>query len=84
MVIYTHKEQGASLDNKGYYMKKQTLPTAIYISGEWHIAEPYNREKYITCEIYGEMADGCKVWVDANGKQYTRQKIYGKYYFVTI
>lgn len=32
----------------------------------------------------GEMLEGCKVYEDANGKSYFRQKIYGKFIFIPM
>lgn len=32
----------------------------------------------------GEMADGTKVYEDANKEQFTRTRVYGKYLFVHI
>ena len=46
-------------------------------SGGWVLSE-----NKITCELYGEMAEGCKVWQDINsGKQYGLLRLLGKYYF---
>lgn len=39
-------------------------------------------ESKITCELVGEMEDGCKVWQDTeSGKQYGLLRMLGKYYF---
>ena len=62
-------------------MRRESLPTATYKDGKWILSEPYNPKNYVTCSVIGEMSDGAKVWVNDNGKQFTRQKIYGKYYF---
>ena len=59
----------------------ETLPTAIYRDGKWVLSDPYDYTTRKTCKVYGEMSDGVKVWQDENGKQYTRQKLFGKYYF---
>ncbi len=62
-------------------MKKNRLPVARYKNGRWALDEPYEENNRITCTPYGEMSDGTMVWADENGKQYTRQKFFGKYYF---
>lgn len=62
-------------------MRKQTLPVAYYENGHWTLSEPYNYDNRITCVPYGEMSDGTMVWEDSEGKQYTRNKFFGKYYF---
>ena len=59
----------------------ENLPTATYTGGKWHLSDPYDMTNRITCSVYGEMSDGTKVWTDESGKQYTRQKIFGKYFF---
>lgn len=64
--------------------RSETLPTAIYKNGKWEISEPYDYDCQKTCSVIGEMADGQKVWVDDNGNQFTRQKLFGKYYFCTM
>lgn len=39
-------------------------------------------ESKITCELYGEMDNGTKIWQDvATGKQYGLLRMLGKYYF---
>lgn len=39
----------------------------------------------ITCEVYGEMDDGTKVWQDVNdGKFYFCFRMLGVYYFVAM
>lgn len=67
-------------------MKQRTenLPTAIYKNGEWVLSEPYDINSRKTCTVVGEMCDGLKVWADEEGNQFTRQKIFGKYYFCTM
>lgn len=64
-------------------MKKrvETLPTAIYKNGKWCLSEPFEPENRITCSVVGEMCDGALVWEDENGKQFSRQRFFGKYYF---
>lgn len=64
--------------------RNETLPTAIYEDGKWVLSEPYDIKKRKTCSVIGEMCDGLKVWADEEGNQFTRQKIYGKYYFCTM
>lgn len=61
--------------------RNETLPTAIYRDGKWELSDPYDYNNRKTCKVCGEMCDGVKVWADENGKQYTRQKLFGKYYF---
>ena len=61
--------------------RTETLPTAIYQDGKWELGEPYDISNRKTCSVIGEMNDGTKVWQDENGKQFSRQKIFGKYYF---
>lgn len=42
-------------------------------------------ESKITCELYGEMEDGCKVWQDIeSGNQYGLLRMLGKYYFYKL
>lgn len=62
----------------------ENLPTARYENGKWNLSEPFEIENRITCSVIGEMCDGTKVWQDDNGNQYSRQKIFGKYYFCVI
>lgn len=59
----------------------ETLPIAIYRDGKWKLSEPFDMAARKTCRVIGEMCTGSKVWEDADGKQYTRQKVFGKYYF---
>jgi len=61
--------------------RSEALPTAIYKNGKWELGAPYDYNSRAVCSVYGEMQDGTKVWVDEFGKQFTRQKIFGKYYF---
>ena len=53
----------------------------MYKDGKWELSDPYDYNNRITCTVCGEMCDGVKVWADEKGKQFTRQKLYGKYYF---
>lgn len=62
-------------------MKKNRLPVAKYENGKWMLSEPYDFDNRIVCTPYGEMSDGTMVWESENGKQYTKQKFFGKYYF---
>jgi len=62
-------------------MRKQTLPVAEYVNGKWFLDEPHEPNNRITCEAYGVMDDGAIVWEDSNGKQYTRARFFGKFYF---
>ena len=64
--------------------RKQTLPIATYKNGKWHLTEPYEPENRITCTVIGEMCDGTLVWEDENGKQFSRQRFFGKYYFCVM
>lgn len=61
--------------------RAETLPTAFYKEGKWELAEPYDIKNRKTCSVIGEMCDGTRVWADETGKQFSRQKIFGKYYF---
>lgn len=61
--------------------RTQTLPIAAYKNGKWELSEPYEPENRITCTVVGEMCDGTIVWEDNKGKQFSRQKFFGKYYF---
>lgn len=65
-------------------MRRETLPTAIRVNGKWKLSEPYTDECRVSCTVYGEMSDGTKVWQDDTGKQWFRQKLFGKYFFVEI
>lgn len=68
-------------------MRRETLPTAKVESGRIALlAPPYDPEGkgLVTCTPYGEMEGGLLVWADDQGKQYTRNRIYGKYYFVEL
>lgn len=62
-------------------MRTQTLPIAYIKDGCWVLSEPYEPANRISCNPYGEMSDGTMVWADANGKQYTRQRFFGKFFF---
>jgi len=62
-------------------MRKQTLPVAYIENGKWVLTEPYDPSNRITCSPYGEMSDGTMVWENAEGKQFTRCRFFGKYYF---
>ena len=64
--------------------RTETNPIAKYTPDGWVLGEPYEPNDRITCTVYGEMSDGVKVWTDENGKQYTRQRFFGKYYFVEM
>lgn len=56
--------------------------TAYLIEDAHHSTGWLLSENEITCELYGEMEDGCKVWQDINnGKQYGLLRMLGKYYF---
>lgn len=60
-------------------IRLEHLPVFIYTGGKWELCPP------VACYVYGEMSDGCKVWANENdGKQYTKQKIGSKYYFVEL
>lgn len=63
---------------------KQTLPTGKWNNGRLEIGSPYDPDGYITCEIVGQMQSGEMVWEDESGKQYTRNRIHGKYYFIEL
>lgn len=63
---------------------KNTLPIAYLEKGKLVLTEPYDYDNRITCELIGEMSDGTKVWEDNNGKQYTKNLFYGKYYFFAL
>lgn len=65
-------------------IRTETNPIAKYTSNGWVFSEPYEIENRVSCTVQGEMSDGTKVWVDKNGKQYTRNKLFGKYYFVEM
>lgn len=65
-------------------MRRETLPTGKHEDGKMVLSSPYDPEHEITCTPYGEMSDGTMVWEDKSGKQYTRNKFYGKYYFIEI
>lgn len=62
-------------------IRRESLPLAKYERGEVVLSNAYGDVNYITCTPYGEMADGTMVWTDENGKQYTRNKFFGKYFF---
>ena len=65
-------------------MRKESLPTGKYINGELVLNPPYDWTKEVICTPYGEMSDGTMVWQDETGKQYTRNKFFGKYYFIEL
>lgn len=63
---------------------KQNLPVVYYEKGKWVFTSPYDYNTRISCKPYGEMSDGTMIWEDEEGKQYTRNKFFGKYYFCEI
>lgn len=68
-------------------MRKETLPTGRYEGGKWVLNDAYTpnwENEFITCAPYGEMQDGTLVWADKYGKQYTRQKIWGRFFFIEL
>ena len=65
-------------------VRTERLPVAKYINGKWNLSEPYDGENRIYCSVVGQMCDGSLVWEDENGKQYSRQRFFGKYYFCVM
>jgi hypothetical protein len=68
-------------------MRKETLPTARYEKGKLVLSNPYTPKRatvFTTCTPYGEMQDGTLVWADREGRQYTRQKAFGRFFFVEL
>lgn len=59
-------------------IKIQTLPAVTYKDGT------YQYIGRISCSVIGEMYDGIKVWQDSTGKQWTRHKLSGKYFFCEL
>lgn len=60
---------------------KRTYLLAIPNHDEYNT---FRAEKKITCQVVGEMSDGCKVWQDEAGEQYFAFRILGINYFVHI
>lgn len=68
-------------------MRKETLPTGKYEHGKFVYSNPYTTKQetvFTTCTPYGEMQDGTMVWADREGRQYTRQKVSGRFFFVEL
>ena len=57
------------------------LPVAHVEQSKLVLSDPYDRDGYIECSPYGQMADGSMVWADEAGNQYLKQRFFGKYYF---
>ncbi len=66
------------------YARIEELPLAKLVNGKYELSDPYDKKRYVTCRVYGEMSDGTKVWVDEHSNQYTRSLFFGKYYFITL
>ncbi len=65
-------------------MRKETNPIAYYSEGRLDLRDFGNMEAWITCIPYGQMSDGTMVWEDNEGNQYTRNKFFGKYFWVEL
>lgn len=68
-------------------MRKETLPTGRYEHGKLMLCNPYTTKPetvFTTCTPYGEMQDGTMVWADREGRQYTRRKFRGQFFFVEL
>ena len=67
-----------------YHTRIEELPLAKMVNGKYELSDPYDKKRYVTCRVYGEMSDGTKVWVDEHANQYTRSLLFGKFYFVAM
>ena len=65
-------------------VRTESLPVAKYADGKWILSDPYEFENRIVCSVVGQMCDGSLVWEDERGKQYNRQRFFGKYYFCAM
>ena len=41
-----------------YHTRIEELPLAKMVNGKYELSDPYDKKRYVTCRVYGEMSDG--------------------------
>lgn len=65
----------------------QRLPVARIENNKLILKDAYERDKYILCNITGQMSDGTYIWKNNDEEdetQYQRIRKFGKYFFIEL